>query len=68
MGHVLAVAMALFDPEAKGQRAQIAPDHDGADGVQKGAAGGARDEAFRGSGGDKLIQGEATFRLGGAGS
>jgi hypothetical protein len=55
--------MALFYAQAKGQRAKITPDHDGADGLQKGAAGGARDEALGNDGGGRLIQGEATFLL-----
>ena len=62
MRHVLAVAMALFDPKPKGQRPVIPPDHDGADGFQKRPSGRARHEAFRHGKGDRLIQGRATFR------
>jgi hypothetical protein len=32
MGHVLAVAVALFNAEPKGKRPVISADHDGADG------------------------------------
>jgi hypothetical protein len=63
MSHVLAVAMAFFDAQTEGKRPVIPADHDGADGFQKGAAGGARDEALGNDGGGRLIQGEATFLL-----
>lgn len=62
MGHVLAVAMALFNAQPKGERPVIPPDHDGADGFQKRPPGRARHEAFRDGGQGRLIQGRATFR------
>jgi hypothetical protein len=55
--------MALFNAQPKGQRAQIAPDHDGADWVQKRPAGRARHKAFRNGGGGRVIQGRAAFGL-----
>jgi hypothetical protein len=61
MGHVLTIAMPLFNAQPKGERPVIAPDHDGADGFQKRASGGAGHEAFRNGGGNKVIQGWATF-------
>ena len=63
MGHVLAVAVALFNTEPEGKRPVISADHDGADGFQKRASGGAGHEAFRDGGGGRVIQGRATFRL-----
>jgi hypothetical protein len=63
MGHVLAVAVALFNAKPEGKRPVISADHDGADGFQKRASGGARHEAFRNGGGNKVIQGRATFGL-----
>ena len=68
MGHVLAIAVALFNAKPEGKRPVIAPDHDGADGFQKRPSGGARHEAFRNGGCNKIIQGRATFGLNGAGS
>jgi len=63
MGHVLAVAVALFNTEPESKRPVISADHDGADGFQKRASGGARHEAFRNGGGGSVIQGRATFGL-----
>ena len=56
MGHVLAVAVALFNAQPEGKRPVISADHDGADGFQKRPAGGARHEAFGDGGGNKVIQ------------
>jgi hypothetical protein len=63
MGHVLAVAVALFNAEPKGKRPVISADHDGADGFQKRPSGGAGHEAFRDGGGGRVIQGRVTFGL-----
>ena len=57
VGHVLTIAMPLFNAQPEGKRPVISADHDGAYGFQKRASGGARHEAFRNGGGNKVIQG-----------